>query len=260
MNPRTLPTLLILALATLLPACALGPRAPAEKDAEARLFRPVSDKAVIYLLREYGDIYTLEVKVGLDGKDVGSTWPGTYHRWEIEPGEHTITASAGVGAVPNTDWQIVGSGDYDGDGKSDVLWRNSVTGTNWMYLMNGGTITTSVGVSVTPDLNWAIVGNGDYDGDGKSDILWRNAVTGTNWLYLMNGTSIATSASISVLPDTSWKIVGDGDYNGDGKADVLWRNTATGANRMYLMDGTSIISNSAVSTVTDQNWQIVNPN
>ena len=100
MNPRTLPTLLILALAILLlPACTLGPRAPAEKDAEARLFRPVPDKSVIYLLREYGDIYTLEVKVGLDGEDVGSTWPGTYHRWEVEPGEHTIVSYTGPPAT-----------------------------------------------------------------------------------------------------------------------------------------------------------------
>jgi len=83
-------TTLLLVLCTLLPACALGPHAPAEEDAAARLFRPVADKAVIYLLREYGDIYIAEVKLSLDGKEAGATWPGTYLRWVVDPGEHTI--------------------------------------------------------------------------------------------------------------------------------------------------------------------------
>jgi len=92
MNAPSLPTLLVLLLTALVPACALGPQAKPEADAQARLFQPVPDKAVIYLLREYGDIYTVEVKVSMDGKDVGSTWPGTYYRWVVEPGEHTITS------------------------------------------------------------------------------------------------------------------------------------------------------------------------
>jgi hypothetical protein len=28
---------------------------------------------------------------------------------------------------------VVGTGDFDGDGKSDLLWRNSATGTNTIW-------------------------------------------------------------------------------------------------------------------------------
>jgi hypothetical protein len=32
------------------------------------------------------------------------------------------------GTVPNS-WSIVGFGDFDGNGRSDLLWRDSTTGT-----------------------------------------------------------------------------------------------------------------------------------
>ena len=51
-----------------------------------------------------------------------------------------LRSSLGVNTVAEPDWKIVGNGDYDGDGNADILWRNSVTGQNWMYLMNGATI------------------------------------------------------------------------------------------------------------------------
>ena len=55
----------------------------------------------------------------------------------------TIATSTGVNTVPTT-WQVVGTGDYNGDGKADILWRNASSGQNWMYLMDGATISTSV--------------------------------------------------------------------------------------------------------------------
>ena len=38
-----------------------------------------------------------------------------------------------------TSWQIVGSGDFNGDGRDDLLWRNPSTGqtTDWLGQANG---------------------------------------------------------------------------------------------------------------------------
>jgi hypothetical protein len=164
----------------------------------------------------------------------------------------------GVRTPPSTSASIVGSGDYNGDGNADILWRDSSTGFNWIYFMNGATIVDALGINIVPGMEWEIVGNGDYDGDGSSDVLWRNGATGQNWMYLMDGATIATSAGVNTVSDLDWEIVGGGDYDGDGKADILWRNAVTGQNWMYLMDGSSISTSAGVNTVSALSWQIVN--
>jgi hypothetical protein len=146
--------------------------------------------------------------------------------------------------------RLTATHDFNGDGKSDILWRNS-DGTVGMWLMNGTQFTPS-SFGVLP-LSWTIVGTGDFNGDGKGDILWRNA-DGTVGLWLMNGTQILSTSSFGILP-TSWTIAGTGDFNGDGKWDILWRN-ADGAVGLWLMNGTQILSTTSFG-ILPTSWTIV---
>jgi photosystem II stability/assembly factor-like uncharacterized protein len=171
----------------------------------------------------------------------------------------SIKASEGfLRTVADLSWQIVGVGDFDGDGKSDILWRNSSTGENYIYPMDGTAIKPSEGfIRTVANTAWQVNGVGDFNGDGKADIAWRNATTGEDYLYMMNGTSIAAEGFIRTVADLNWHIVAVGDYDGDGKSDLLWRNVSTGENYVYPMDGTTIkASEGFVRTVADQNWQV----
>src|SRR5213595_2530469 len=148
--------------------------------------------------------------------------------------------------------------DFSGDGHSDVLWRNTLTGENYIYLMNGLTVASQGSINAVSDQAWQVKGIGDFDGDGKADILWRNSSTGENYIWLMNGLSTASQGSVNFVdPASGWQVQGVGDFDGDGKADILWRNTSTGENYIWLMNGLSTASQGSVNFVDPASgWQV----
>ena len=108
-----------------------------------------------------------------------------------------------VDNVP-TVWSIVGTGDFNGDGKSDILWRDT-PGDVAIWLMNGHDDPLRLDVGNVPT-NWSIVETGDFNGDGKSDILWRDTA-GDVAIWFMNGTQLVSGPDLGNVP-TSWTIQG----------------------------------------------------
>ena len=137
--------------------------------------------------------------------------------------------------------------DFNGDCKSDILWRNSSSGQAYTWFMNGTALSSSSssGTAASP---WAIQGIGDFDGDGKADILWRNTSTGQVYIWLMNGSTLVSAASPGTVA-TAWVIEGVGDFNGDGKSDILWQNTSTGQVYVWLMNGAALASSGSPGTI-----------
>src|SRR3989441_11975157 len=115
-----------------------------------------------------------------------------------------IAAGGVLGTVAESAWQVKGIGDFDGDGKADILWRNSATGQNYLYVMNGLTIASEGYLRTVADQAWQVKGVGDFNGDGKADILWRNTVTGEDYAYFMNGWAIASEGSLNTAADLYW--------------------------------------------------------
>ena len=141
--------------------------------------------------------------------------------------------------------------DLSGDGKSDLVFRNSADGSTDAWLMNG-LATTSTATIRAADQTWSITHIADFNRDGRADILWRKT-DGTVALWLMDGTTVLSTVTL-LGPNPDWSVSHVGDFDGDGKADILWRNT-NGAVTIWLMNGTTV-SASAGILGADANWSV----
>lgn len=137
--------------------------------------------------------------------------------------------------------------DFDADGHSDILWRNTSTGSNLIW--RSGNSATQQAVSTAPTA-WSVAGIGDFDADGKSDVLWRNGGSGANVIW--RSANAATVQAVAAV-NLAWLVAGVADFDGDGRADVLWRSN-TGANVIWK-SGSSATPQAVTAAATD--WTVV---
>jgi hypothetical protein len=169
----------------------------------------------------------------------------------------TLEQSSGaLPLMPSSDWSVVGTGDFNGDGKTDFLWRNPVTGQNQIWFMTGTSLSPNQQTLMAVSPNWSVAAAADFDADGKCDIFWRNSVTGQNVMWFMDGTTLR--AETGWLPQLSlvWQVAGSGDFDGDGARDVWWRHSATGQNAIWFMDGTALTTNTQLSLGVSTIWTL----
>jgi hypothetical protein len=169
----------------------------------------------------------------------------------------TVTIDVTLTAPVITYGIALGTADFNGDGKPDILWRNAVTGENYVWYMDGATRTGGAYLAMVTDPNWRIVATADFNGDGKPDILWRNATRGENYVWFMDGVTRTGGAYLDTVADLNCKFVGTGDFTGDGKPDILWQNATTGQNYVWYMNGVTRTGGTFLDTVADPNWKIV---
>ena len=137
----------------------------------------------------------------------------------------------------------MGTGDFNGDGKTDLLFRNTSTGEFTEWQSNGNGFTSNAYVDSSVDTGWTLAGTGDFNGDGKSDLIWRN----TSRAYSRNGNRLATgsppTSMLMATVGTGWTLAAVDDFNGDGKSDLLWRNTTTGMFTEWQSTGSAFTRN-----------------
>ncbi len=169
----------------------------------------------------------------------------------------TRTGGGPVGPNPGPAWRAVGTGDFNKDGNSDILWQNKTTGQASVWEMDGNMKIGGGAVTPNPGPAWRAVGTGDFDGDGNSDILWQNTITGQASIWEMDGNAKTGGGAVTPNPGPAWRAVGTGDFNKDGNSDILWQNRSTGQVSIWEMDGNAKIGGGAVTPDPGPAWQAV---
>jgi len=151
-----------------------------------------------------------------DGVDDLFCYDGAHHgtlsylHANAQPDTRAFTFAGAYGTIA--------AGDFDGDGRADILFRSWAKDVNYVWYGNANETFTSKAMALHTAA--ANVVDGDFDGDGRSDlILWRAGV-GPDVLRL--GTAArAFGSGPQVRIDYSYWWVVPGDYDGNGKSDLL---------------------------------------
>ncbi len=78
---------------------------------------------------------------------------------------------------PGAGFTAVGTGDFNGDGFSDILFQNGANAVIWT--MNGASHVGTINVTPPPAAGtWTVAGAEDVDANGFSDIVWNDVGAG----------------------------------------------------------------------------------
>jgi hypothetical protein len=160
-------------------------------------------------------------------------------------GEVRVTLSSSPDPVPipeviedviESGWQIVAQGDFDGDEREDLFWRNVEDGRIRIWFEVGMDYAEEIPSLENPDLGWSALAVGDFDGDGRHDVFWQNAVDGSTRVWFMEG-GAAEEASFPRVRSASWRVEATGDFDASSTDDLFWRHVGEGLTSVWLIDG-----------------------
>ncbi|HTJ47204.1 MAG TPA: FG-GAP-like repeat-containing protein [Kofleriaceae bacterium] len=145
-------------------------------------------------------------------------------------------------------------GDWNGDGKRDLMFYYVGDGTWWMGLSSGSTIDWHSAVNTSGFGNLADRSHrvlvGDFDGDKKTDVMFHYAGDGAWWLGRSDGAAITWSkVATTTEPWLDWSHrIWTGDVDADGDDDLLIFDASASRWTFGVSSGTSIAFQTA-STV-----------
>lgn len=170
--------------------------------------------------------------------------------WFLGGNGSTITTVATPSIAPPSHG-LIGVGDFDRNGTSDLLWGPSSAPQVW--LMNGSNV-IATGVPAVDSGPSVVKGVGDFNADGRDDILRHNPSTNALSIWFLDGTTRIATGTPPVVSG-GWNIEGVADFNGDWKADILWRHTS-GTTGMWFMDGSTHVGDGVPPGPVSSDWQV----
>jgi hypothetical protein len=137
----------------------------------------------------------------------------------------------------------VGSADFNGDGRPDLIWQNNSTGQVAVWYMGGaqGNVYQSWSWLAAENMTgWTLVAAADVNADGHPDLIWQYNSTGQVAVWYMAGAQGNVYQSWNWLAGddmAGWTLVDTVDLNADGIPDLIWQNNSTGQVAAWYMSG-----------------------
>jgi hypothetical protein len=150
----------------------------------------------------------------------------------------------------NTDaYFISGTGDFNADGATDIVWQSKTSGQAEIWAMSGGKIISDTPIGNLSGYN--LLGTGDFNGNGASDIIWQNKTSGQMEIWSMSNGHMVGDTMYGNL--SGYSMLGTGDFSHDGSADIIWQNKTTGATEIWNMKNGNVSSSTQVGNLSGYN-------
>jgi hypothetical protein len=145
--------------------------------------------------------------------------------------------------------ELIAGNDFNGDGSSDLFWRNASTWRNTIWNSAAHAAQTAV---LAASADWFVAATDDFNGDGRTDVFWRNRANGRNDIWRSADGRFVES--LTAVIDQGWQVAGTGDFDGDSRADILWRHATRGQNVIWHSGHST--TQLAITAVTNMAWSV----
>ena len=154
----------------------------------------------------------------------------------ISVGDGTFQGRQSFVTGPNPNGVAIG--DFNGDGRADLVTadRAGGTGNTLSVLLGNGDGTFQAGRSFLVGTEPRYASSADFNGDGKQDLVSADYSSNTLSVLLGNGDG-TFQARRSFTTGTGPLAIAIGDFNGDGKADLVATDSAAGAGTLSVLLG-----------------------
>jgi hypothetical protein len=192
--------------------------------------------------------------------------------WTVAGTTSTALVSGGFlkAATGTADFKVgdnskgVKMGDFDGDGKADMLLSNGKVVFFGAFTSPNLVVKGIQTLPANGDTSLVVRTVGDYNVDGTTDLAWESTTADKQvleYLKVTGGVFDPAPTNFKTLPQTGafWNLGASKDFSGDLTPDLVWHNSVSGETAIWAIDKTTggLITTGGVTAFVTLNGSVL---